>query len=270
MQNASRSLGQGRSGRASTSQKKAVDKLKSGRQKAEEALEALQQAFRERLLAYLKEKFTKMLAEQRAITRKTRSLDLRLRALRAESEAAGSTEEPEIERSDRQLAESLSTREGDLAFLADDVLDVLMEDGTTMVFPGVVEQVKDDIENVSGLLARIQTGKRTQYIQGQIEAAIEDILKALEEAQKNPPPPNPSQGRQSRSGAGPLLPLSTELKLVRMLQVRVNERTRDFDLDRVPDVDLNAEQKLQVDAIAKKQKDVEDMLRKLSQAVGER
>jgi hypothetical protein len=206
-----------------------------------------------------------MLSEQRLVTRDTRSLDLKLRALQA-----GSSAPVEIDRKDRQVSEALATRENGVARLADDVLDLLSEDGTTLVFPGVVGEIKDDIVNVAGLLSRIQTGERTQYIQSQIEKALEEILKAIEMAQRSPPPPNPSQGRQSRSGAGPLLPLSVELKLVRTLQLRVNERTQNFDLQRKPDAALDAEDKLQLGAVSKKQKEVEGMLRKLGQAAGEK
>jgi tetratricopeptide (TPR) repeat protein len=283
MQEATSELGAERPRRASRKQADSLDKLKEGRGKTEEALEELQRALRERLLAYLREKFTKMLAEQRAVTRETRSLDLKLRALKAVQgagtpsdpapgsdpapSAAASAEGPEIDRKDRQIAEALAAREAGIGVLADDVIDLLSEDGTTLVFPGVVEEVKRDIANVSGLLSRIETGERTQHIEREVEVAIEEILKALEQAQRSPPPPNPSQGRQSRSGAGPLLPLSAELKMVRSLQARVNERTKVFDLARKPD--LGAEDKLQLHAIQKKQKEVETMLRKLRAAAGE-
>jgi len=268
MQEATSELGAERPRRASRKQADSLDKLKEGRGKTEEALEELQRALRERLLAYLREKFTKMLAEQRAVTRETRSLDLKLRALKAvQGAAAASAEGPEIDRKDRQIAEALAAREAGIGVLADDVIDLLSEDGTTLVFPGVVEEVKRDIANVSGLLSRIETGERTQHIEREVEVAIEEILKALEQAQRSPPPPNPSQGRQSRSGAGPLLPLSAELKMVRSLQARVNERTKAFDLARKPD--LGAEDKLQLHAIQKKQKEVETMLRKLRAAAGE-
>jgi hypothetical protein len=270
MQSASQNLGGGEARKASRAQAQSLDKLKAGRQQVEETLEELQRAFRERLLAYLRERFTKMLNEQRGVTRETIALDLKLKALKAGSGSAAVSTPEALDRKDRQAAEALAGRESSLMALADDVLDLLSEDGTTLVFPGVVEEIKRDIANVSGLLSRIQVGDRTQYIERQIEASIEEILRALDVAQKSPPPPNPSQGRQSKSGAGPLLPLSTELKLVRSLQARVNERTSEFDLKRKPEVELGPEEKLQVHAIEVKQKDVEGMLRKLSQAAGER
>ncbi|MBI4600646.1 MAG: hypothetical protein HY721_01670, partial [Planctomycetes bacterium] len=267
MQASSGDLGQGQPGKASPKQAKATDKLKAGREKTEEALEELQRALRERILAYLREKFTKMLNEQRLVSRDTRSLDLKLKALRAAAAAQGS-QPPEPDRKDRQLSEGLSKREAGLTLLADDVLDLLEEDGTTLVFPGVVEEVRADLLNASGLLSKLDTGDKTQRIQHEVEQALEDILRAIEVAQRSPPPPNPNQGRSSRSGAGPLLPLSSELKMVRALQARVNERTQTFDLARSRP-DLTPEEKLQLNAIARKQKEVERMLRKLGAAVGE-
>ncbi|HVR73656.1 MAG TPA: hypothetical protein VMT52_04965 [Planctomycetota bacterium] len=272
MQEASGSLGQGKAGKASKSQADSLDKLKTGREKTEAALEELQRALRERILAYLREKFTRMLNDQRVVSRETKSLDLKLRALRAAASAdfpPGSAAPASIDRKDRLTAESLSARESAIAVLAEDVIDLLEEDGTTLVFPGVVVQIQGDLTNVSGLLSRIETGNRTQHIQREIEVSIEEILKALETAQKSPPPPNPNQGRSSKSGAGPLLPLSSELKMVRSLQKRVNERTTAFDLARKGDAALSPEEKLQVHAIAKKQGEVEDMLRKLKTAARE-
>jgi hypothetical protein len=271
MRDASQELGQGRPGRASRSQARALDRLNRGRERTEEALEQLQQAFRERLLAYLREKFGYMLAEQRSITQATRSLDLKLKALRlrgSELGSPGSGSAPEIERRDRQLAESLSAREGELMAVSEDILDLLQEDGTTLVFPQVVGEIRADLENVKGLLSRIETGELTQSIQRDIEKAIEEILAALEEAYKKPPPPNPNQGREGQSGTSPLLARSSELKMVRALQLRVNQRTRDFDLGRDPSgeavEELSPAKKLQVDEIARKQKQVEEILRQIA------
>ena len=266
---ASQGLGEGKPREASGAQSKSLDKLRKGREKAEEALEELQKALRDRILAHLLEKFTQILNDQRAITRETRSLNLKLRALQATSAASGS-ESFEPDRKDRQTAEALASRETALTLVADDVMELLAEDGTTRVFPGVVEEVKVDLARVSGLLSRTQTDDATQQLQDEIETALEDILKALEKTQRSPPPPNPGQGRGSKSGAGPLLPLSTELQLVRDLQHRVNERTKSLDLKRKPTVKIGPEGNQELGLIKKKQAEVESMLRKIQDAAGER
>ena len=278
MRDASGQLGSGEAGEASDSQAQALNRLTQGRQKMEEALEKLQDALRDRLLAYLQEKFTKMLKDQRRISGTTRSLHLKLRAqaiVRQETRSPDSESfDPSggraSDRRDRQLAESLAGREGDLALMAEDVMDLLTEDGTTLVFPEIVEEIKNDLDQVSGMLSTFKVGEHTQHIQKQIEESIQEILAALEEAQKNPPPPNPNQGRSSKSGAAPLLPTSAELKMVRSLQKRVNERTRALDVNRVPDGELSPIQRLELDAVSKKQRQVKALLRKLARRVGER
>jgi len=236
----------------------------------EETLEALQQAFRDRLIAFLRERFSHMLKEQRAITRETRGLDLKLKALRlataAGAEAESDSDGRGIDVRDRQRSQRLSDREAELMVISEDVLDLLTEDGTTFVFPQIVGEIHSDLDNVKGLLARIQTGQLTQRVQKEIESAIVEILKALEDARKKPPPPNPNKGRNKKGGGGPpLLAKSQELKMVRTLQLRVNKRTSDFDLRRQEDsTDLSPEKKLQVKEIARKQKEVEAILRRLA------
>ena len=269
MGGASRKLGGGKAGRAAQDQQKALDDLTAGREKTEEALDQLSKAFRERLIAYLKERFTSLLAEQKAISRETKSLDLKLRAQRL---AAGASEgsELEIELKDRKQSERLARREAKLTEITLDVADLLTEDGTTLVFPEIVQEIEADLRNASGLLERIETGALTQRVQKEIETTVAEILAALEEASKKPPPPNPNQGRESKNGNAPLLPKSSELKMVRALQLRVNRRTIDFELRRDQGAELPPEKKLQVQEIARKQKQVETILRRVARSVGER
>ena len=62
-----------------------------------------------------------------------------------------------------------------------------------------------------------------------------------------------------------------ELKMVRSLQKRVNDRTRAFDVKRSPGGgELSPARKLELDAVVKKQKQVKNLLRKLARRVGER
>ncbi|MCH2581850.1 MAG: hypothetical protein MK133_11735, partial [Planctomycetes bacterium] len=82
MSGASGSLSGGKAGKAAGEQEEAIENLEKGREKVEDTLEALQEAFRNQLIAYLKQKFTYMLAEQKSASNSTRSLDLKLRALR--------------------------------------------------------------------------------------------------------------------------------------------------------------------------------------------
>lgn len=262
MSDASSSLGAGEAGRAGESQQQAIQRLNQGRERLEEHMEAVRQAARDRILGYLRERFTHMLTEQRAIRKETESLDLKLTAHRLAAARSGSA--AEIDRRDRQAAIALASREEDLRVIAGDIVDLLTEVGSTVVFPELVAEIGEDLGNLHGKLERIETGALTQRIQKEVEEACEEILAALEQAQKNAAPPNPNQGRSNPSGMGPLLAKSQELKMVRALQMRVNKRTRDFDLDRPETDELPPELKIQVQAIAKKQKEIEGILRKVA------
>ena len=266
MSSASESLSGAKAGKAAGQQEEAVEELEKGREKVEDTLEALQEAFRNQLIAYLKEKFTYMLAQQKSATSSTRSLDLKLRALKL---AAGG-EQPEIDIKDRQLAKRLAASELKLSAVCDDVLDVLSEDGTTLVFPEIVVELKADLEQTSELLDNLQTGDSTRMIQKDIEDTVSEILAALEDAAKKPPPPSPNKGREKKNqnSSAPLLAKSAELKMVRALQLRINRRTIRFDTAR-KSVDLSSEARSQLREIGRKQKEVEKLLRKIARSVGQ-
>jgi hypothetical protein len=266
MSSASESLSGAKAGKAAGQQEEAIEELEKGREKVEDTLEALQEAFRNQLIAYLKEKFTYMLAQQKSATSSTRSLDLKLRAL---SLAAGE-KQPGIDIKDRQLAKRLATSELRLSTVCDDVLDVLGEDGTTLVFPEIVIELKADLEQAGELLDNLQTGDATRMIQKDIEDTVSEILAALEEAAKKPPPPSPNKGREKKNqnSSAPLLAKSAELKMVRALQLRVNRRTSRFDTSR-KSVELSSETRSQLREIGRKQKGVEKLLRRIARSIGQ-
>src|SRR5690606_9698377 len=114
--------------------------------------------------------------------------------------AARSGSAAEIDRRDRQAAIALASREEDLRVIAGDIVDLLTEVGSTVVFPELVAEIGEDLGNLHGKLERIETGALTQRIQKEVEEACEEILAALEQAQKNAAPPNPNQGRSNPSG----------------------------------------------------------------------
>lgn len=266
MSSASESLSGAKAGKAAGQQEEAVEELEKGREKVEDTLEALQEAFRNQLIAYLKEKFTYMLAQQKSATSSTRSLDLKLRALNL---AAGG-KPPRIDIKDRQLAKRLAASELRLSTVCDDVLDVLSEDGTTLVFPEIVVELKADLEQTGGLLDNLQTGDSTRMIQKDIEDTVSEVLAALEEAAKKPPPPSPNKGREKKNqnSSAPLLAKSAELKMVRALQLRINRRTSRFDTSR-KSVDLSNEARSHLREIGRKQKEVEKLLRRIARSIGQ-
>ena len=138
---------------------------------------------------------------------------------------------------------------------------MILEDGTSTVFPHVVAQLREDLNSTSALLDARKTGAYTQALQREIEQTLKELIEALEEAQKQaeegdpPPPGNPPPPSDQQP---PLLPDSAELKLLRSAQLRVNRRTKSFD-DIRPDGDLDGVLKNEMAKIAAHQENVAEM-----------
>jgi hypothetical protein len=170
-------------------------------------------------------------------------------------------------RADRLRLSDLSAEEKVLAGLVETARQVLVEDGTTVVFPRIVEQLRDDMLTVHRLLGEEQTGPYTQALERDIERTLEELIEALQRAQREQQSQGQGQGQgqQGQPPLPPLVPDSAELKLLKAAQLRVNERTRSFDAAR-PQGPLGPEMSGQVRKIAERQADVarmaEDMLRR--------
>jgi hypothetical protein len=118
---------------------------------------------------------------------------------------------------------------------ADKTLKILEEEGSTVVFPQVVEQVRDDALDTGEKLATADTGRQVQLTQAEIEVALRELIEAVKKMQEE----NQNGGGGGGGGGGndPLLPGSAELKLLRACQIRVNNWTKEIEIDRVrPDV----------------------------------
>ena len=95
-----------------------------------------------------------------------------------------------------------------------------------MAFPEVVGQMRDDIQQVAVRLSQAKVDKLTQDVEQDIIAALEEMLKALKKALKD----LEKQRRQPNSMPGepqdpPLVDVLAEIKMIRSLQVWVNNRT---------------------------------------------
>jgi hypothetical protein len=79
-------------------------------------------------------------------------------------------------------------------------------------------------------LARGDVGGTTRSILEDLVASLEEMLAALEKAQRDQQTQeaNPSGGRPAQPGEQPLVDKLAELKMIRSLQMRVNGRTKRF------------------------------------------
>jgi len=176
-------------------------------------------------LAMLEGRFRKMLEMQLRVYESTKRLDAR------------SSAQPDV---DIQVDSGrLAYDERKIVVEADKALTLLLEEGSSIAFPETVEQVRDDMEQVSQRLDRAEVSTITQNIEEDIIAALEEIIEALQKAQqdmddkKQPPMPPMDSPPQDK----PLVDKIAELKMIRSLQLRINNRTKRYSrlLDDVND-----------------------------------
>ncbi len=209
MKKAAENLDKNDSKKAEEEQKKAEEKLEEAIEELEERLKQLREETNEEKLARLEARFTEMLTRQQVASIMTIELDDKRTNL------------GQIRRRDQLLILRLATEELQIHELGQQAYDLLVEDGTSVVFPEVVEDLKGDLVEAGELLQNEKTAQYTQLVQKEIETTIEDLIDALKEEQKK----GGGGGGGGGGGKQPLLKKSAELKMLRMRQRRVNRRT---------------------------------------------
>ncbi|GMU37670.1 MAG: hypothetical protein KJ057_10105 [Phycisphaerae bacterium] len=214
-------------------QEKAVEALEQAKRELEDTLRQKRREEREEMLRDLEARFHDLYVKQKRINEETATLD-----------ASG------VSAADRafELAlAGLSERERSLAGIVDTCLHILEEEGTTIVFPRILEQASEDMRLVADRLAQRQTGAVTQAVQAEILDALSQLLEAVRKMQEEERErqQQEDQGAPSDQNA-PLLPTSAELKLLRAAQGRVRDRTVMIEKARSadPDADVTLERTL--------------------------
>ncbi len=216
MQEAQKKLEEAQREDATEKQEAALRELEQAKAELEEILRQLREEEMARTLAMLEARFRKMLDAQMQVYEGTQRLD----------------KVPEVQRDRDDVIEAgrLSRKEAEIAVEADKALAVLQEEGSAVAFPEAVVEIRDDMITVRDRLAEAKIGEMTQGIEQDIIAALEEMITALDKAQKEmqeqsqQPPPMQAGGENEM----PLVDTLSELKMIRALQLRVNTRTKRF------------------------------------------
>jgi hypothetical protein len=214
MEDARMKLEEAKRDRAVERQKEALAELERAKADLERILHQLREEEMERLLTQLAARFRKMLELQNAVYEGTIRLD--------KVDPAARNHDHEIEAARLSRQESLIAREAEKALL------LLKEEGSSVAFPEVIDQMHGDMQSVAERLAAIRTDKITQGLEEDIIAALEETIAALEKAAKDLEKRRapPGQGAPAgEPGEPPLVNKLQELKMIRSLQVRINTRT---------------------------------------------
>jgi len=124
----------------------------------------------------------------------------------------------------------LSAKEGTIVVEANKAIQLLQEEGSAVAFPLVLEDLRDQMKVVQTRLFKTDVGSFTQSIEEDIIASLKEMIAALKKAQKDlkdrkdqPPPPPGGQQPPAK-----LIDMLAELKMIRSLQVQINNRTKAY------------------------------------------
>ena len=228
---------------AQEKQKQAEEKMEQALEEIEDRLSQLREETNEEKLARLEARFRQMLERQNVASIMTIEIEDKRFNL------------GQIRLRDQLLILRLATEELEIRELAQQAYDLLLEDGTSIVFPEVVQDLRADLESAAGLLQSERTDQYTQLVQKEVEITIQDLLDALKEAKQD--------GKKGGGGGGggggkqPLLKKSAELKILRMRQRRLNRRTKKLEIMREQPAMAEAVDKEITDAAAMQKKILE-------------
>jgi hypothetical protein len=150
-------------------------------------------------------------------------------------------------------AARLSREQAGIGNEASKALVLIRDDGSAVAIPEALEQMRDDSAQATARLARGDVGGTTRGILQDMIANLEEMLGALEKAQREQQARQQlgqSGGRPADPGEQPLVDKLSELKMIRALQMRVNTRTKRFSQLLVEGVERAEEPEL-VEALAR-------------------
>jgi len=235
---------------AAKDEQQAIDELEKALDELQQALDQLRQEQREEILRGLEARFRAMLARQVTINTGTEVLEDKGRDAWTHADQLN-------------LAELAGEEQG-LAKEAAEALHILEEEGTTIVFPQIVEQLQEDMQAVAGRLGDGKTGPETLRMEADIVTTLEELIEAVKQLQ------NDGQGGGGGGGGGgnpPLLPDSAELKLLRSCQQRVNKQTLAHHAAWTAGGGMTPELEKKLDRVAERQRELAEMARKMSERV---
>ena len=216
MRQAKKKLEQAKRDGAMEEQESAQRELRVAIAQLEEILRQLREEEIERMLGMLEGRFRRMLEMQLKVYEGTSRL--------------GDVLEDERGRAEDIEASKLSLDERKIVVEAEKALVLLREEGSSVAFPEVVQQMRDDMFQVVERLAQTQVGQVTQGIEQDIIRSLEEMIEALQRAQQEREEQQQQQQQQG-SGQSPdqaLIDILAELKMIKAMEQRVYKRTERY------------------------------------------
>ena len=199
---------------ASKHQDEAIRKLTEAKEKLEEMLRQLREEERELKLAAMEARLQKILAQQKRVYAGTLSID----------------QVPEKERNSRHTARAvqLSREETMIGTEVDKAILMIKDEGSSVAFGEALTEVREDVQSVSYRLNQTKVGTLTQEIEQDIISTLEEMIEALQKEMEKSEDEKKQQQQQQQGAPKDksLVDMLAEVKMLRSMQLRVNNRTR--------------------------------------------
>lgn len=238
MQKAADRLGERQAGPAGQEQKKSLDSMQQALNQLDDALRQVRQDEREETLTAIETRIEQILEQQRAVG--------------TAIEGLGPPRAEGLDAASRQRVAEGAARQAQVAESARGLHRILVDEGTTVIVPELMQEIAQDMDAVAARLRAEDAGELTRQTMDAILAQLEELLAIVREqsdaARQPPPQPGPSQ---AQDGPRPLLPGSAELKLLKSWQVRLNERSRTQGVSESELRQLSQRQRTLVDLVRK-------------------
>jgi hypothetical protein len=247
MSNAEASFGDRNASGADDAQGEAIASLKYAREQLAAEAEKLLNRLRAEIKKRTIEGIVQMLEGQIAIRQSTERLGPRVK---------------DGARSVLTSIVALAGGEAKLVVIGEGLTALVEETEFGIALPAALRSVTDGMTEVKERLAAADASEEVVAAEKQIEEDLQALLEAMKQL--------PSQGDSGRQQAGnaadrqrQLNRIIAELKMVRMLQVRVNRDTKDVDKKR-PEKDLPALLTRRIEALQGRQEDVHDVTERIA------
>ena len=177
---------------------------------------------------------------------------------------------PKMKEGSRQVVTSvvaLSKSEDQIIQIGDSLLALVEETEFGIALPAALRSVVDEMDGVKQQLAAGEATDEVVAAEKQIEADLKELLNCMKQL------PSSAKSDQSKAGNGDdrereLNRIVAELKMIRMLQNRVNRDTKQTDEKRAETERLSAQLRQTIQAIHDRQADVHDVTDRLNSVRG--
>ncbi|HWB09297.1 MAG TPA: hypothetical protein VG826_08740 [Pirellulales bacterium] len=254
MSKAEGELGSQQAEGASEDQQQALDSLKYAKEQLEDEAEKLLDQLRAEVKRRVMEGLTLMLEKQVAVRESTE--------LVGPKAAAGS-------RQATTALVGLGKSEGRIVEMANELITLVEETEFGIALPAALLMVRDAMGSVQASLAEGDGSEKVVNAERQIEADLAALLDAMKQLPSSKMSNRKAQRGGQRDRQRELNRLIAELKMIRLLQVRTNQRTEEVDHSRAGLAALSAAVKEQIEAVADQQDFVREATERLAEERGE-